>query len=235
MISRLAIHPDLDECLLEERLLLYAGPALYASQFIPSAGLTPSFVVSGFQQSNSSPGSSGSTNPGPQYYIPQIGVNSVSNGGVRLGGTFSIYNPPSVLPAAPSVTVGSIPGSGASAGGISNTSAYGGSISSGYNTALNSANNYGMGTTPVGSITAHVSGTTDQLAVAQAANASTNSPVATGGEDDTNASPATPLNAAQGPFSTSTQDRLLGRGLGSSNGLLIGPGMSPPPSSSGRP
>ncbi len=224
MISKLALKPDLLECLLEDRTLLYAGPGLYASQFIPSAGLTPSFVVSGFQQSSSSPGSSGSTNPGPQYFFLQIGLSSLANGGVRVGGTFSIYNPPQALPTLSGVTVGSGPGSGASTGGIAAATGYGGAISSGYNTALSSSNNYGMGSTALGSVAAHVSGTTDQLVEAQTGTAS--STPSSASNTDTSATPmsAPSMNSGQGPFSTSS-DRLLGKGLGGTGGLLIGPGL----------
>jgi len=223
MTSKLAVRPDLNECLLEDRTLLYAGPGLYASQFIPSAGLTPSFVVSGFQVGSGSPGSGGATSPGPQFFYLQIGISSASNGGVRLGGSFSIFNPPQALPTLQGPTIGSVPGSGG-AGGISNTSGYGGAISSGYNTALNSANNFGMGTTAVGSVTAHVSGTTDQLTEAQASNANSTSP-STAANQDTNATPTTPQNGGQSLLTP--LDRLLGKGLGSPGGLLIGPGMTP--------
>jgi len=237
MLSKLALRPDLAECLLEDRTLLYAGPGLYASQFIPSAGLTPSFVVSGFQSSSSSPGSSGNTSPGPQFFFLQIGLSSLSNGGVRLGGTASVFQPPQVLPTVQGATIGSIPGSGSggATGGISATSGFGGSISSGYNTALSSANNFGMGPTALGSVAAHVSGTTDQLTEAQAGNAST-SPSSTADNQDANANPAPapPMNAGQGPFSTN-QDRLLGKGLGGSGGLLIGPGMNSQPNLMPRP
>lgn len=239
MLSKLALRPNLAECLLEDRVLLYFA-GLYASQFIPSAGLTPSFVVSGFQQSNSSPGSTGSTSPGPQYFFIQVGLSSLSNGGVRAGGTSAVFQPPQVIPTVAGATIGSIPGSSSSSpgnatGGFSATTGYGGAISSGYNTALTSTNNFGMGTSALGSVAAHVSGATDALTEAQAGNAST-SPGTTGTNQDTNANPtpAPPMNSGQGPFSTS-QDRLLGKGLGSPGGLLIGPGMSNQPAGNARP
>ncbi len=222
MLSKLAIRPDLEECQLEDRTLLYAGPGLYASQFIPSSGQTPSFVVSGFSVGGS-PGSGGAISPGPQFFYLQIGLGSIANGGVRLGGTFSIYNPPQALPTLQGPTIGSVPGSGG-AGGISNTAGYGGAISSGYNTSLSSSNNYGMGGTAVGSVVAHISGTTDQLAEAQAANTPSSS--STAARQDSSPTTAPPQNAGQGLFSPS--DRLLGKGLGGSGGLLIGPGMNSP-------
>ncbi len=245
MISRLSLRPDLDECVLEDRLLLYAGPGLYASQFIPTAGSTPSFVVSGFQQSNSSPGSTGSTSPGPQFFFISVGLNSLANGGVRAGGTSAVFQPPQALPTLQGATIGSIPGAtgsssssggvssaaGGGGGGSSTTVGYGGAISSGYNTSLNSSNNFGMGTTAVGSIAAHVSGTSDQLTETQAASASTTSPST--GQENAGDPNAPPSNPAPGLFSP--QDRLLGKGLGSSNGLLIGPGMSNNPSSMSSP
>jgi len=211
MISRLALRPDLEECLLEDRLLLYA-PGLQASQFIPTGGFSPAFIVSGFSQSNSGPGSGGGVAPGPQYFYLTIGLASISNGGVRLGGTPNIYNPGSLLPSVQGPAIGSGPGSG-----------QGSSISSGYNTALSSSNNYGMGPSALGSVTAHISGTTDQLAEAMAAN---NPSAPNAVNQDTSAPSAPPPNAAQGPLSP--QDRLLGKGLGGSGGLLIGPGTSNP-------
>jgi len=227
MQSRLALRPDLDECLLEDRTLLYAGPGLYASQFIPSGGFSPAFVVSGFQVGNSGPGAGGATSPGPQFFYLQIGLNSANNGGVRLGGSFSIFNAPSALPTVQGPAIGSVPGS---RGGGSNASGYGGAISSGYNTALNSSNNFGMGPTAVGSITAHVSGANDQMVVAQGTDTPTTD------TDDTSTQAAPPMNSGQG--STSSRDRLFGKGLGNSGGLLIGPGMNsfkpPQPSAPGR-
>lgn len=224
MLSKLALRPDLDECHLEDRTLLYAGPGLYASQFIPSAGFSPSFVVSGFSLGNSGTGSGGASSPGPQFFYLQIGLSSISNGGVRLGGSFSIYNPPQALPTLQGATIGSVPGSGG-AGGISNNLGYGGAISSGYNTSLNSSNNFGMGGTPVGSVVAHVSGTTDQLVGAQAANSSSTGTTAAQQNTPPTAASPTPSQSA-GQSLLSPLDRLLGKGLGNPGGLLIGPGMS---------
>jgi len=229
MLSKLALRPDLEECQLEDRTLLYAGPGLYASQFLPSSGFSPSFVVSGFSQGGG-PGSGGSTSPGPQFFYLSLGLSSLSNGGVRLGGSFSIYNPPQALPTLQGPTIGSVPGSGG-AGGISNTSGYGGAISSGYNTSLSSSNNFGMGGTAVGSVVAHVSGTTDQLMESQDGNASSssasNSNSTAAGQDAANPAPSTPSQSA-GQSLLSPLDRLLGKGLGSPGGLLIGPGMNAP-------
>jgi hypothetical protein len=228
MLSKLALRPDLEECQLEDRTLLYAGPGLYASQFIPSSGSTPSFVVSGFSLGGS-PGGGGSVSPGPQFFYLQIGLASLANGGVRLGGTFSVFNPPQALPTLQGPTIGSVPGSGG-AGGISNASGYGGAISSGYNTSLSSSNNFGMGGTPVGSVVAHISGTTDQLVEAQANNDASSS--ASSARQDSTTTPMPTPSQSAGQSLLSPLDRLLGKGLGGPGGLLIGPGMSAPSGSS---
>jgi hypothetical protein len=154
MTSRLAFRPDLDECALEERALL-ALPGLGFPQFIPSSASSPAFVVSGFSTPGGSPGSGGSNPPGPQFYYLFVGVASSSTmGGAGTGGGTSIYNGGNTI-TAPSFTVGSASNSAQSGG-----AGFGASISSGYNTALSSANSFGMTTTPLGSITAHTYGNT---------------------------------------------------------------------------
>jgi hypothetical protein len=223
MNSRLALRPDLDECLLEDRTLLYAGVGLYASQFLSTTGFTPSFIVSGFQSPNSGPSAGNPIGPGPQWFYLQIGVNTTSNGGVRAGGSITIFQPPQVLPAPPGSGVGSgaNDGSAPATGGLSAANGFGGTISSGYNTSLNSSNNFGMNPTAVGSVTAHVSGASDQLVEAQ----SPNGTMTATNQDTGNTPPIVPPppNPMTGPLSP--QDRLLGKGLGSSNSLLIGPGL----------
>ena len=114
MTSRLALRPDLEECLLEDRTLLAYAPGLQASQFIPSSGFTPSFIVSGFSQGNSGPGSGGSVAPGPQYFYVTIGLYNSSNGGSGGGSgwvTANIYNPGRLAPHRPGAQRRSGPGS----------------------------------------------------------------------------------------------------------------------------
>ena len=104
----------------------------------------------------------------------------------------------------------------------------GSSISSGYNTALSISNNYGMGTTALGSVTAHISGHH------RPAHRGDGRQQPVDRERRQTRTPATPPrpppNAGQGPFQP--QDRLLGKGLGGPGGLLIGPGTSNPSSMS---
>ncbi len=223
MTSALVLRPDLEECLLEDRILMYAGPGLYPSQFIPTSGGTPSFVVSGFQSTNSTPGTAASTAPGPQFFFLQIGAYTTTNGGIRAGGSLVIFNPPQVLPQLQGPGTGSGANDDNATGGAPTGLGFGGQISSGYNTSLNQTNNFGMSTTAVGSVAAHVSGTTDSLMETQAAGASTTPTGMPTNVQDPNTPPTNPVPTSPGNFLT-PMDRLLGKDLGKANGLLIGPG-----------
>ena len=189
MTSRLALRPtSTNACWEAQRCPAYA-PGLQASQFIPTSGGTPSFVVAGFQQSVWDPGYN---TPAHSSFTSRSGSITVpmaapAGGPIRGHGDTTT---PGLLPTlqGPSVGPARVPARARNP------------ISSGYNTALNITNDYGMGTTPVGWITEHISGTTDQLTEAQAAD---NPSTANAVNQDTNAPSAPPPNAGQGLFNNS--------------------------------
>jgi hypothetical protein len=159
MNPRHALRPDLTQCLLEDRALLALPIGLMPSQLLATAS-NNSLIVPGFGSPGS--GSGGGTAPGPSFFYLLIGSTGGSGlVGSRLGGGVSVFGMSSTIGSA--INVGITVGSGASAGGgggggvggLSNFSGFGGSISSGYNFALNSSNNFGMSGTAVGSIVAH--------------------------------------------------------------------------------
>lgn len=157
MCAEHTLQPDLDECTLEDRVLLYLGPGLSASPFFASSTTSPGFIVSGFQNPGSTPGGS-SIAPGPAFYNALIGIgNGFNNSGG--GGTVSLYIGSAVLRAAlsnPGAHGGG--GGGSNAGGAGTSSrvnGYGGAFSSGYNTSLDATTTYGMSTTPIGSVPVH--------------------------------------------------------------------------------
>lgn len=212
MTSRLALRPDLNECVLEERRLL-AAPGLSASPFIPSSAFSPSFIVPGFSVGSGSIGGQ-ATYPGPSYFYILLGSsaggtvgNSVVSGGRSVYGLGTVLGLPSV--AGPTIGSGANSSGGRGGGGtFSNFSGYGGSFSSGYNFGLSSANNFGMSATPLGSIPVHTFG---QGTVGGARNDPPPQQVMP---------VAVPGGNAPGAVGG---DNLLGKNLGSSAPLINGP------------
>ncbi len=163
MRDRLALRPDLNECTLEDRCLLYA-PGL-SNAFLPINSTTNQISVPG---TNSSGGSGGGNNvkPGPTFYYVTVGVSFGSGfAGVSPGSTVSIYSVRSLA----STSGGG--GGGSSGGGASssptsstrfgtdpNLGGYSSSFSSGYNFSLGPSNNYGMTSNIVGSVPVHTYG-----------------------------------------------------------------------------
>src|SRR4051794_18061908 len=92
MTSRLALHPDLNACMLEDRTLPAYPVGLIPPAFIPSSAGNPQFVVNGFQQSSSGP-SGPTVYPGPNWYYLTLGVNS----GYRTGTAVAIYGGSSAI------------------------------------------------------------------------------------------------------------------------------------------
>ncbi len=171
MISRLAIHPDLNECVLEDRTLLAYSPIV-----VPLILTTGGYIVLSTPPGLSSilgtvSGSSGTTN---------TSGGSGGNGGNMPGSftisgfgpsTFAIGNNtgfPALSQsrggASGSVNFGSAVGSGANTGGggggagPASSAGYAGNVSTGYNFALNSQNAYGMSANAVGSVPVHTYG-----------------------------------------------------------------------------
>jgi hypothetical protein len=156
MNPRHALHPDLNECMLEDRCLLYT-PGLYSTGFLPSSVGSPLFIVPGF----SNPGGGGPIQyPGPTFSYILIGgggAAGLSQGSASAGiSIYGLSNNNGFV----SVTVGGAGAGSRSGGGGGSPSAttnlgYGSSVSSGYATSLNISNNYGVSSNPVGSIPVH--------------------------------------------------------------------------------
>jgi hypothetical protein len=154
---RLALRPDLTECTLEDRVLMAYSPSVPPVIWTTSGFIVLSVPPGLSSALNNSPGSGGSSggNMPTSFNISGFGPSSLTIG--------NSTGYPSLNPSggAGSSNVG---GGGGGGGGGSNSSptpnpsnngAFGGAFSSGYNTSLDSSNNYGMSTSPVGSIPVH--------------------------------------------------------------------------------
>jgi hypothetical protein len=154
---RHAFHPDLNECMLEDRCLMFA-PGLFSTGFLPSTTGSSQFVVPGFSTSG---GGGALIFPGPTFYYLLIGGGGggagLSNGAASAGiSVFGLSNNNGFV----NVSVGAAgSGSTSGGGGAARPAAnlgYGGSFSSGYNTSLNISNNFGtVSANPVGSMPVH--------------------------------------------------------------------------------
>jgi hypothetical protein len=168
MTPRHAVHPDLAQCVLEDRYLP-AAPGLLPPQFLAPSGTNTGFIVAGLGQGDSFGNSGAFSFPGPAFFRVGIGIGPGGAGGPALAmstgffGGFSIFgtiNAGTGLGAVSAV----LPGAGAT--GVNNpilppaviplVYAYGGSFSSGYNFGLGITNGYGMSATPIGSIIPHI-------------------------------------------------------------------------------
>jgi|GEM_PF-3142595 len=183
MRSRRDQHPDLNECALEDRILL-AAPSQTPSQFL-AMNSGQLVAPGGSGAGGSSGGSSGnSVYPGPLFYNynPVNNLNAfavlgaVTGGAVTNGSGSSVFSiglsnsvngTASQLSSSAARTMSSGGGGGGDSGGGGNgtggraanpNSGFGGSFSSGFSFALNSANNFGMGTAALGSVPVHTFG-----------------------------------------------------------------------------
>jgi hypothetical protein len=163
MSHRPALRPDLNACTLEDRCL--PAPLSLVNSFLPINLVTNQMVLPGSSPSSGGGGGS-SSNPGPSFYFVTVGL-SVNNGfsGGSPGSLLSFFQTNGTL-------LSTIGGGGGGGGGGSATSAnstsgsggtpnfggYSSSFSSGYNTILGATNNYGMGTSTLGSIPVHTYG-----------------------------------------------------------------------------
>jgi hypothetical protein len=181
MNPRHALHPDLNECMLEDRCLMYA-PGLYSTGFAPLAPGTNLIAVAGLNVPGG--GSGGAPNyPGPSFYYIFIGGGGggggISNGAGSSG--ISIYglatNNGYVNVSVGAAGTGSTTGGGGAPAPSTNLG-YGGNVSSGYGTSLNISNNYGTSANTVGSMPVHSfdSGTNVAPATANGGTASTPTP-----------------------------------------------------------
>jgi hypothetical protein len=155
--SRHALHPDLNECMLEDRCLMFA-PGLFSTGFLPSTTGSAQFVVPGFPTSS---GGGATIFPGPTFYYLLLGGGGgagLSNGAASAGiSVYGLSNNNGFV----TVSVGAA-GAGSTSGGggavsPSSTTTLGQSstFSSGYNTSLNISNNYGVSANPIGSMPVH--------------------------------------------------------------------------------
>jgi hypothetical protein len=156
MRSRLALHPDLNECALERRALLYAGPGLSGSAFLAVNPTTNQIIVPG----TSASGSGGGQNPGPNFYYLFIGTSSNTNAGLNpgSGGTISVYGlnlRAQQTGGGGSVGSANSSNNGPSSNSTNSTSGYSSAFSTGFNFALGSTNNYGMAASTLGSVPVH--------------------------------------------------------------------------------
>jgi hypothetical protein len=238
MSDRLAFHPDLNECLLEERLLLAYSPSIPGTIFTTGGYIiltTPPGLSSNLStMSSNSPGSGGSPggnggNMPTSFNISGFGPSSFTIGNVTgypalAGGAGSSRG------GSGSISIGSgandSTGGGGGSGTFSNFSGYSSSFSSGYNFGLSSANSFGMQTNPLGSVPVHSYGNLSSVQDAMSQ---------VGNVDQTQAQATTDANAPLlGPTSASgmSQSPSLGpagtllRKPGMNNPLLMGPGMN---------
>src|SRR4051812_48224693 len=119
--ERLALHPDLSECVLEDRVLLAIEPGLYPSAFMQVNSSSNQLIVPGTSTSGGGGSGGGSVTPGPSFYYIFLGANgnSVSSGS-RVGGSVSLYSITNlrVLPSGAMVhTINGAPSLGGGGGG----------------------------------------------------------------------------------------------------------------------
>src|SRR4051812_31540523 len=79
MRSHHEFHPDLSDCVLEDRALLALAPGLGPSPFMAFSATTNQIIVPGTSTGGST-GSGGGVSPGPTFYYLRIGA-SPSGGG----------------------------------------------------------------------------------------------------------------------------------------------------------
>jgi hypothetical protein len=165
-INRLALRPDLNECVLEDRNLLAYSPSvpgfIYASSgFIvltvpPGLSSALNSAPSGGGSSFSSNGSGGGT-IGTSFSINGFGPSSIQIGNNTGFAALAAGAGSKTTAAGGSAGPGGIAGSTTGASGTTaQVAGYSSSFSSGNNTALNSSNNFGQTTSPVGSVPAPV-------------------------------------------------------------------------------
>jgi hypothetical protein len=163
------LHPDLAECVLEDRALLAYGPGLLGNAFFAYNPFSNQIVV---PNSGGGSGPGGSTSsPGPRFYNLLLGLSLSSSGalGPSSGGTLSVFSlsmtPSTSLGAGNSLVSGrtgngslGIGGGGAGGGRSSVTSGFSSQFSSGFGFAIGSTNNYGMSPLALGSVPVHTYG-----------------------------------------------------------------------------
>lgn len=166
MRQRFALRPDLNECVLEGRSMLAYSPTVPGMIWTQSGLIVlsnpPGFLS--FIGPGSSGGSSGNSSGGnipTSFNISGFGPTSITIGNST---GYPGLNPSGA--ASSSLIGGGGGGSGSDNSPTPNASkaaAFGGAFSSGYNTSLNSSNNYGMSSSPVGAIPVHTFANGEQV------------------------------------------------------------------------
>jgi len=172
MNSPLAIHPDLNECLLEDRTLLAYSP-IVAPVILTTGGYIVLATPPGFSTVLGTQGGSAGSSSSPSGGSGGGGGNMPTSFNISGFGpsTFAIGNntgfpalSQSRGAASGGVNFGAVVGSGANVpgGGSGSPSAspsanggFAGNISSGYNFALSSQNGFGVSPNAIGSVPVH--------------------------------------------------------------------------------
>jgi hypothetical protein len=236
MTDRLAFHPDLNECRLEERLLLAYSPSIPGTIFTTGGYViltTPPGLSSNLStMSSNSPGSSGSPggnggNMPTSFNISGFGPSSFTIGNVT--GYPALAGGAAASRGGGSTSIGSGANDGTSGGGgsgtITNLSGYSSSFSSGYNFGLSSANSFGMQTSPIGSVPVHSFGNLSSVQGSMSMVGNVDQPPAQA-TTDPNApllGPTSPGGMSHAP-SLGPAGNLLRPGM--NNPLLMEPGMN---------
>jgi hypothetical protein len=223
-------HPDLTDCVLEDRCLLALPPGLAPSPFMPVNSTTNQMIPLG---SSVTGGGGGPVSPGPTFFYIRLGVNLGGFGvaGSSLGGTVSIFG----LNTRPTALGGGGGGGGGggsvgparSGGGI--LRGFGSSFSSGFSFALSSLNNFGMNSVTgasltLGTVPVHSYGGGGDLMDDAPANPNDPRNPAPGNQDPY-AGPAPlpgPVDGGQGP-NVNLSNRLLGKTRNAAAPPMSGP------------
>lgn len=231
MRRQFEFHPDLSECLLEDRLLLALPPGLAPSPFMSINSATNQMVPSGTSGGGGSGGGGGGglVSPGPTYFYLRIGVNlgGMAQAGSSLGGTVSVFG---------LNTRATVSGGGGGGGGGGNSggsgrngtganSGFGANFSAGYSFALSSLNNFGTNFPTLGSVPVHTyGGGGDPVADAPANSNDSGNPPEGNPNDLLTPQPGTD-NVDRAP-SGDLVNRSLGKSRDAAASLLQGPALS---------
>ena len=176
MSAQLALRPDLVDCVLEDRTLMATG--FMPAPFFLTSPFSNSFIIPGTGGSSGPSGTGFATYPGLTLFnMALAGVTNYINSNILLGvsggssSSVSISNMGGALSGAGGggAAVGGGGGGGGSASGDPSsthgpTLGYGANISTGFNFALSSANNFGVSATALGSVPVHSYGDTAERA-----------------------------------------------------------------------
>jgi hypothetical protein len=231
------LRPDLNECLLEDRALLAYSPSIpgfiYSSSGWIVLTVPPGFnsalnsFSSGSGSSFTSNGSAGG-NIATSFNINGFGTSSIQIGNnTGFSALAAVAN--RTTSGGGSAGPGGIAGSTMGASGSpANATGYSSSFSSGNNTALNSSNNYGVTTSPVGSIPVQTFSNSGGSTPTVQQNTGTASPSATVNTDASSNYNPVPMPGGNPLGGSSLTNGLLGKKPRTIAPLPIGPGSTTP-------